>query len=69
MNDDQISNYLDYWMDKDPFFNDILSNKEVEVMGVEYYNHKGYPRSAVSLNQDLVLLFPPYQTGFDYSLM
>jgi len=67
MDDDQISNYLDYWMDNDPFFNGILSNKEYEVEGVEHYNDKGYPRSAVSLNENLVLLFPPYQTGFDYN--
>ena len=67
MDDDQISNYLDYWMDKDPFFNEILSNNEVEVQGVEYYNDKGYPRSAVNLDENLILLFPPYQTGFDYS--
>ena len=67
MDDDQISNYLDYWMDNDPFFNEILSNNEVEVQGVEYYNDKGYPRSAVNLDENLILLFPPYQTGFNYS--
>ena len=67
MNDDQISNYLDYWMDNDPFFSNILSNKEYEVEDVEYYSDRGVPRTAVSLNQNLTLLFPPYQTGFDYS--
>jgi hypothetical protein len=66
MNEGEISNYLDYWMDNDPFFSDILSNKEYEVEGVEHYNDKGYPRSAVSLNQNLTLLFPPFDPKFDY---
>jgi len=67
MNDGEISNYLDYWMDKDSNFNTILSNKEYEVEGVEHYSDRGVPRTAVSLNQNLVLLFPPFQTGFDYT--
>ena len=67
MNEGEISKYLDYWMENDPNFSEILANKEYEVEGVEHYNHNGYPRSAISLNQNLTLLFPPYQTGFDYS--
>jgi len=67
MNEGEISNYLDYWMDKDSNFNTILSNKEYEVEGVEHYSDRGVPRTAVSLNQNLVLLFPPFQTGFDYT--
>ena len=67
MKDDEISNYLDYWMDNDPFFSDILSNNEYFVEDVEHYNDRGIPRSAISLNQNLVLLFPPFQTGFEYS--
>ena len=66
MNEDEISNYLDYWMENEPFFNGILSNTECVVEDVEHYNDRGYPRSAISLNKNLVLLFPPYQTGFDY---
>ena len=67
MNDDQISSYLEYWMDNEPSFSDILSNKEYMVEDVEHYSDRGIPRTAVSLNQNLVLLFPPYQTGFDYN--
>ena len=67
MNDDQISSYLEYWMDNEPSFSDILSNKEYIVEDVEHYSDRGIPRTAVSLNQNLVLLFPPYQTGFDYN--
>ena len=67
MNDDEISNYIDYWMDNDSNFNSILSNKEYMVEDVEHHSDRGFPRTAVSLNENLVLLFPPYQTGFDYS--
>ena len=37
------------------------------VEDVEHHSDRGFPRTAVSLNENLVLLFPPYQTGFDYS--
>ena len=67
MKDTDIDSYLNYWMDNEPNFNDILSNKDYEVEDVEHYNDRGVPRTAISLNQNLTLLFPPYQTGFDYS--
>jgi len=54
-------------MDNDPFFSQTLGNNNVMVEGVEHYSDRGIPRTAISLNQNLVLLFPPYQTGFDYS--
>ena len=67
MKDDEISKYLDYWMDNDPFFSQTLGNNNNIVEDVEHYSDRGFPRTAVSLNENLVLLFPPYQTGFDYS--
>lgn len=67
MDDGEISNYLDYWMESDPFFSQTLGNNNNMVEGVEHYSDRGIPRTAVSLNQNLVLLFPPYQTGFDYT--
>ena len=67
MNDGEISNYLDYWMDNDPFFSQTLGNNNNIVEDVEHYSDRGFPRTAVSLNENLVLLFPPYQTGMDYN--
>jgi hypothetical protein len=67
MKDDEISKYLDYWMDSDPFFSNMLGDEECVVEGVEHHSDRGFPRTSVSLNENLVLLFPPYQTGFDYS--
>ena len=67
MKDDEISKYLDYWMESDPFFSRTLGNDNNIVEGVEHYSDRGFPRTSVSLNENLVLLFPPYQTGFDYS--
>ena len=67
MKDDEISKYLDYWMDNDPFFSNMLGDEECEVEGVEHYSDRSIPRTAISLNENLVLLFPPYQTGIDYS--
>ena len=67
MKDDEISKYLDYWMESDPFFSQTLGNNSNIVEDVEHYSDRGIPRTAVSLNENLVLLFPPYQTGFDYS--
>ena len=67
MKDDEISKYLDYWMDNDPFFSKTLGNNNNIVEDVEHHSDRGFPRTSVSLNENLVLLFPPYQTGFDYS--
>jgi len=67
MDSNEISNYLDYWMENDPFFSQTLGNNNNIVEDVEHYSDRGIPRTAVSLNENLVLLFPPYQTGFDYS--
>ena len=67
MKDNEISKYLDYWMENDPFFSNMLGDEECMVEDVEHYSDRGIPRTAVSLNENLVLLFPPYQTGFDYS--
>ena len=67
MKDEEISKYLDYWMDHDPFFSNILGDEECVVEGVEHHSDRGFPRTSVSLNENLVLLFPPYQTGLDYS--
>lgn len=67
MNEGEITKYLDYWMDNEPSFSEILSNNEYMVEDVEHYSDRGIPRTAISLNQNLVLLFPPFQTGFDYS--
>jgi len=67
MNDNEISNYLDYWMAQDRGFSDMLDDEEYAVTDVEHYSDRGIPRTAVSLNQDLVLLFPPFEKGFDYT--
>ena len=67
MDDNDTNNYLEYWMENDPFFSQTLGNNNNIVEDVEHYSDRGIPRTAVSLNENLVLLFPPYQTGFDYS--
>jgi len=66
MDDNDTNNYLEYWMENDPFFSQTLGNNNNIVEGVEHYSDRGVPRTAVNLNENLVLLFPPYQTGFDY---
>ena len=66
MDDNDTNNYLEYWMENDPFFSQTLGNNNI-VEGVEHYSDRGVPRTAVSLNENLVLLFPPYQTGIDYT--
>lgn len=66
MNDDQISEYLDYWMENEPSFHAILSSNDYAVVDVEHYSDRGIPRTAVSLDQNLILLFPPFNPKFDY---
>jgi hypothetical protein len=61
MDDEEISNYLDHWMDNDAGFNAILTNKETSVVDVEYYEDRGAPRACVVLDDDLLLLFPPFK--------
>lgn len=67
MKEREISNYIEYWMEGDEGFSAILSDVNNEVEDVEHYNHNGFPRSAVYMDKNLVLLFPPFQTGFDYT--
>ena len=67
MDDNDTNNYLEYWMENDPFFSQTLGNNNNIVEGVEHYSDRGVPRTAVNLNENLVLLFPPYQTGIDYT--
>jgi len=67
MESGEISDYLEYWMEGDEGFSAILSDPNNLVEDVEYYNHDGFPRAAINLSQNLFLLFPPFQTGFDYT--
>jgi len=67
MKEREISEYLEYWMEMDEGFSAILSEPNNIVEDVDYYDSSGYPRASISLNKNLFLLFPPYQTGFDYS--
>ena len=67
MDDDEISNYLEYWMDGEPTFSSILGDSKNIVEDVEHHNDNGLPRTSIFLNDGLVLLFPPFQTGFDYT--
>ncbi len=67
MKESEISAYIEYWMEGDESFSAILSEPNNIVEDVEYYNDRGYPRASISLNENLFLLFPPFQTGFDYT--
>jgi|TARA_B100001094_G_C18142667_1_gene778806 hypothetical protein len=67
MKEREISDYIEYWMEGDEGFSAILSDVNNAVEDVEHYNHNGFPRSAVYMDKNLVLLFPPFQTGFDYT--
>ena len=67
MKEREISNYIEYWMEGDEGFSAILSDVNNAVEDVEHYNHHGFPRRAVYMDKNLVLLFPPFQTGFDYT--
>ena len=67
MKEREISNYIEYWMEGDEGFSAILGDVNNVVEDVEHYNHNGFPRSAVYMDKNLVLLFPPFQTGFDYT--
>ena len=67
MKSSEISDYLDYWMEGDESFSAILGDPNNLVEDVEYYNHLGFPRAVINLNQNFFLLFPPFQTGFDYT--
>lgn len=67
MKEREISDYLEYWMEGDAGFSAILSDPNNVVEDVEYYDSSGFPRASINLNQNLFLLFPPFQTGFDYT--
>lgn len=65
--DEKIVSYLDYWMDNDPNFSKILSNKNNAVVDVEYYASDGVPRACIIMEDELLLLFPPLNLNFDYN--
>ena len=67
MNDDNMGKYIDYWMGEDINFSSILDDTNNIVEDVEHLDDQGVPRTSVYLNKGLVLLFPPYQTGFNYN--
>jgi hypothetical protein len=58
--------YLEYWMENEPSFSAILSNKDNMVEDVEFYEDRGYPRACVIMDKDLLLLFPPFSENIDY---
>lgn len=64
-----LEDYMDYWMVKDSSFSNIMSKNFYYVEDVEHYNDRGSPRTAISLSQNLVILFPPYQKDFDYNML
>ena len=67
MTEDQISEYIDYWMEGDKNFSGILGNGNEFVEEVEHYNDNDMPRVCVFMDTNLILLFPPFQEGFNYS--
>jgi hypothetical protein len=44
-----------------------LSDPNELVGEVEHYNDNDMPRVCVFMNTNLILLFPPFQIGFNYS--
>jgi hypothetical protein len=67
MKESEISDYLEYWMEGDSSFNAILSDSNNAVEDVEYHESFGVPRAVVYMDKNLFLLFPPFQTGFNYT--
>jgi hypothetical protein len=67
MTEDQISEYIEYWMEGDKNFSKVLSDPNELVDEVEHYNDNDMPRVCVFMNTNLILLFPPFQIGFNYS--
>ena len=63
-----VEDYMDYWMVKDSNFSNIFDGNLYYVKDVEHYNDRGSPRTVISLSQNLVILFPPYQQDFDYNM-
>jgi hypothetical protein len=62
----KMGEYLEYWMESEPNFSAILSNKDNMVEDVEFYEDGGYPRACVVMDKDLLLLFPPFSENINY---
>ena len=68
MDEGEITNYIDYWMESDANFSSILGDPNNIVEDVEHIDYGGVPRTSVFMNHSsLILLFPPFQTGIDYT--
>lgn len=65
MDSREINDYMDYWMDEEGF-DSILSGDSL-VDNVYYLEDRGLPRGAVIFNDNMILLFPPFDPKFNYN--
>ena len=66
MEDSQIKAYMDYWMDNDDGFSNMLDDDDERVVtGVDYYG-EAFPRAVITFTDNLILLFPEFNPNFKY---
>ena len=60
-----ITDYMDYWMDQDKGFSDLLEDENRIVESVDYYG-EAYPRAVITFDDNTILLFPEFNPKFKY---
>ncbi|MBT4478884.1 MAG: hypothetical protein HOC66_05700 [Flavobacteriales bacterium] len=66
MESGEINTYMDYWMDEEGFSLLLEDDKRV-VEDVVYNEDRGLPRASIEFNDNMIILFPPFDPKFNYN--
>ena len=66
MESGEINTYMDYWMDEEGF-SLLLEDGMRVVEDVAYNEDRGLPRASITFNDNMILLFPPFDPKFNYN--
>ena len=67
MNQNQYDEYVEYWMDNDEGFSNLLDSEEYMVEDIDIIENNVAPRTAIFMHPNMILLFPPFDLQMNYS--
>ena len=67
MNQNQYDKYVEYWMDNDEGFSNLLESEEYMVEDIDIIENNVAPRTAIFMHPNMILLFPPFDLQMNYS--
>ncbi len=67
MNQNQYDEYVEYWMDNDEGFSNLLDSEEYMVEDIDIIENNVAPRTAIFMHPNMILLFPPFDLQMNYN--